>query len=71
MSLTVEVASVPDRDHWVGEIWDGPNMVAEIARREDGTTTIEIYPGRDVNSVKLDFAEFCSSLLEVNSKLGT
>lgn len=70
MSLTVEIASVPDRDHWVGEIWDGPNMIVEIARREDGTPTIEIYPRRDAKSVKLDFAEFYSSLLEIKAKLG-
>ncbi len=44
MSLIVQLASVPDRDELVAEIWWNNQMVAEIRRGSNGNRYIDLYP---------------------------
>jgi hypothetical protein len=44
MSFIVQLASVPDRDELVAEIWWNDQMVAEIHRGSDGDRYIDLYP---------------------------
>jgi hypothetical protein len=44
MELTVNIASVPDRDDVVAEIWHGQEMMAEVSRVEAGCYIVELYP---------------------------
>lgn len=40
----IDIASVPDRDSVVAEIWIGNEMMAEISQVKNESSTIEIYP---------------------------
>jgi len=44
MSFVVEVASPPDRDDLVAEIWWNDQQVAEVRQSRDGSRYIELYP---------------------------
>lgn len=69
MSLTVEIASVPDRDNVVAEIWQGDNMVAEMQRADDGRFVLEIYANRDSNSWAFDLYDWLTVLAEAQKRL--
>ena len=44
--FTVEIASVPDRDELVAEVWSGDQLLAEL-RVEAGVVRIQLYPPPD------------------------
>src|SRR5260221_74409 len=44
MSFVVELASSPDRDELVAEIWWSDQMVAEVRRASDGSRYIDQHP---------------------------
>lgn len=44
MSFVVQLASVPDRDEVVAEIWWNNQLVAELRRSSDGSRYIDLYP---------------------------
>ena len=46
MSFVLQVASSPDRDELVTEIWWIDQMVAEVRRGSDGNRYIDLYPSR-------------------------
>ncbi|MBB4080020.1 hypothetical protein GGR28_002647 [Lewinella aquimaris] len=35
MNITIEIASVPDRENLVAEIWAGDKMIAEITQEDE------------------------------------
>ncbi|HEY3032132.1 MAG TPA: hypothetical protein VGJ68_18425 [Bradyrhizobium sp.] len=55
MSFVIEVASSPDRDGLVAEIWWNDQMVAQVRRSSDGSRYIDLYasPSRIPWSFKL------------------
>ncbi|MCG8411519.1 MAG: hypothetical protein MI739_09570 [Bacteroidales bacterium] len=61
----VEIASVPDRDFLVAEIWYGEVLVAEI-NQEKEDLEIEFYLK---DSLKFNYKAFCNVLLEAERKL--
>ncbi len=69
MSLTIEIASVPDRDDVVAEIWQDNNMVAEMRRAIDGRFTLEIYANQGHNSWVFDLQEWLAALAEARKRL--
>lgn len=70
MTFTVEIASVPDRDALVAEIWWGDVMVAELHRDASGATAIEIYPTQSREPWTFDLASWLAALAEAQQKLG-
>jgi len=44
VSFIVQLASVPDRDELVAEIWWNDQMVAEVRRGSDDNRYIDLYP---------------------------
>ncbi len=55
MIFTIEIASVPDRDDLVAEIWDGSEMVAEVHRSSTSSKfEVEIYNNLHSNSWSFD-----------------
>jgi hypothetical protein len=70
MNFTIEIASVPDRDDIVAEIWWGDVMVAELHRGASGAAEIEIYPAESQASWSFDLANWLSVLAEAQRKLG-
>lgn len=43
MEITVQIASIPDRENIVAELWQGGDMIAEVQQAADGGFTVEIY----------------------------
>jgi hypothetical protein len=69
MNFTVEIASVPDRDEVVAEIWWGDAMVAELHRNTGGEVQIEIYPRESGSSWEFDLSSWIATLTEARRKL--
>ena len=69
MSLTVQVASVPDRDELVAEIWQGDEMVAEVQRTPDKRLLLEIYNNPAGQLWSLDLTEWLTALARAQKEL--
>lgn len=69
MKYTVEIASVPDREDAVAEIWLGDEMIAELARESSSKVVLEIYPNPNGCPWKLDFAEFLAAMEDAKKEL--
>jgi len=70
MNFTVEIASVPDRDDAVAEIWHSNDMVAEVYHDEYGKLNIDIYPNKSSELWKFELSSWQSALAEAKSRLG-
>lgn len=68
--FTIEVASVPDRDSWIAEIWNGEDLIAEISRDDEGVPLLELYVPQGSSVVRVDMREFLGALAEAQAKLG-
>jgi len=66
-SFRVQVASFPDRDDLVVEIWWGSERVAEL-RREDAGPQIELYSHQS-GWWDFPYAEFLAVLQRAGEKL--
>ena len=62
------VASVPDRDNPVVEVWLGKNLLAEL-RSEGHKVLIEIYPQPSENAWTLDLEQFLQAIAAAKTKL--
>ena len=70
MNFTIEVASVPDRDDVVAEIWWGDAMVAESHRAAGGGFQLDIYPAESGDPWSFDLKSWLFALMEAQRKLG-
>ncbi len=67
-NFTVEIASVPDRESLVAEIWLDDIMVAELSNR-NGKAILEIYPNNRGDRWNVECEEFIKVLLLAERKL--
>lgn len=66
MEYSITIATMPDREELVAEIWDSNNyMVAEI-NQENKTLELEIYFNKK-QTLKLDYEAFLTAL-EIGKK---
>lgn len=70
MKFTIEIASLPDREGLVAEIWQGDAMVAELHHGTAENVEIEIYAPDSRTTWSFDFAIWVDVLLEARRKLG-
>lgn len=63
--IEILIASVPDRDKEVAEIWYENNLIAEI-NQENNNLEIELYPPQRIT---LDYQEFLKILETAKNKL--
>lgn len=68
MKFTVELASVPDRDDLVAEIWVGTELLGEI-RFDDGALRVQIYPRPDAEPWDISLDELTSALHLARQKM--
>jgi len=61
----IVIATVPDRENVVAEIWHGKQMLAEVSN-EDGGYIVELYP-REITRISLQ--AFLDILTEAQKKL--
>jgi hypothetical protein len=67
-NFTVQIASVPDRENLVAEIWLGDIMVAELSDC-NGKAMLEIYPNDKGRLRNVGCEEFIAALLLAEKKL--
>lgn len=66
MKYTIEIASVPDKENLVAEIWIDGTMIAEIS--QDGVAQVEFLCGEN-QSLVVDFALLIEALQSGLKKL--
>jgi hypothetical protein len=69
MIFSVEIASVPDREDLVAEIWLGNEMVAEMQRKPDGCFLLELYPRHHQNPWSFELQDWMEALSEARRRL--
>jgi hypothetical protein len=70
MNFTIKIASVPDRDDVVAEIWLGDAMVAELHRGSVGSVEIEIYATESHGPWRFELSSWLAILAEAQRRLG-
>ena len=66
--LSILIASLPDREAVVAELWYGDAQFAELAQ-EGGSLTLEIYAPPDGKAWTLPFEDALESLQQARAKL--
>jgi hypothetical protein len=67
-SFSVEIASVPDRDDLVAEVWMGRELVAEL-RYEENELRLQLYAGPGGSPWDLPCEPFLRALQEAQERL--
>jgi len=70
MSFVLQVASSPDRDELVTEIWWNDQLVAEVRRGSDGKGYIDLYPSSSRTPWSFKLHEWLAAMKEAESRLG-
>lgn len=73
MKMTVEVASLPDRDNLVAELWCDNEQWGEVSQEAE-TLQLEIYPRPNTIGTSVwsfDLNEVMNILKEAQKKLGS
>ena len=66
-NLTIEIASPPDRENLVAEIWLEEQMIAEI-NQENNNLELEIFI-KEKGKLKLNYDDFLETLEKAKKKL--
>lgn len=69
MKLTIEIASVSDRENLVAEIWNDNEMFAEISQEDSNKLTIEIYPRQNSSKWVIEYKAFTDTLIAAKKQL--
>ncbi|MGV3344455.1 hypothetical protein ACGVWS_01465 [Enterobacteriaceae bacterium LUAb1] len=67
--LNVQLASLPDRENVVYEIYEGTNQVAEISNEPNKGLQIEVFSSPD-GIWRFDFNEFYTLIEQARRNLG-
>ena len=70
MSFVIEIASSPDRDQLVAEIWWNEQMVAELRRGADSTIYLDMYPAPSQKPWSFKLEEWLRTVEEAKMRLG-
>ena len=71
MPLTVQFATVPDRESWVAEVWDGDWMIAEINREQGDDLTLEVYRPKEGDKLSVPLEEFLPAVAIAKERFGS
>jgi hypothetical protein len=66
MSFVLQVASAPDRDELVTEIWWNDQLVAEVRQGSGGKRFIDLYPSPSRIPWSFEFEEWLAALRKAN-----
>lgn len=69
MKFVIQIASVPDRDRAVAEIWFGEAMVAELHVVPDGTFELDIFARESSGPWFFDLESWLTALVDARSAL--
>lgn len=69
MKFSIQIASVPDGDALVAELWWRESMVAEIYHTDEGRMEIEIYPAATGKAWNFDLTSWLDAIMAAREKL--
>lgn len=61
MTIEIQIASPPDRENVVAELWIGDEQIAEVSN-EDGTVRVEFYARPAPEQIQLSLDELVEAL---------
>ncbi len=64
----IEIASVPDKENLVAEIWYGEKMIAELSQESRGVLDLDLYSNGD-KTTSLDYNDFIEALEIAKNRL--
>lgn len=64
----INIASVPDRDEVVSEVWSNDGLVAEV-RREGGRFLVQVYAPQNGSYWDFNLHEFVEALTDARERL--
>lgn len=67
--LSFTIASTPDRDEPVAELWQDDVMWGELARQPAGGLALAIYPSPSGRPWSFDLAEFDALIRQASQRL--
>jgi len=67
-TLTIELASVPDRDDLVAELWQGTALIAEV-RWEEQMLRVQLYPSEAGHPFDVPYEDLVAALLTAKARL--
>jgi len=67
--MTITIASVPDRDTLVAELWCENELWGELSQQQ-GELKLEIYPAPNGQTWNLKYEELIDIIQEAKKKLG-
>lgn len=66
--FSINLASLPDRDNVVAEIWHGKYLLAEL-RREGDSLRLQLYPGPNGAPWDVPHHDFVQALVHAEQQL--
>ena len=67
--LTLQIASLPDREYVVAEIWYGDVQWGELSQEQGSLLTLEIYPNPTGNPWAFEFNDVVEILAQAKRRL--
>ena len=69
-TITITIASVPDRDNLVAELWVGDQQLGEVSKDAANEFQIELYPAPTGAPWKFRVGDLSAALIEAEARLG-
>jgi hypothetical protein len=69
--ISITIASPPDRDDLVAELWLGKDLLGEVTRDAEDGFRVELYPAPGKTPWSLRVADLTAALKQAAQRLGT
>ena len=69
-TISITIASVPDREGLVAELWLGDEQLGEVSKDAQGDFRVELYPARAGTPWNVRLRELVDALGEAKARLG-
>jgi len=69
--ISITIASPPDRDDLVAELWLGKDLLAEVAQDAENGFRVELYPAPGKAPWSIRVADLTAALEQATQRLGT
>jgi len=68
-TISITIASVPDREGLVAELWLGDEQVGEVSKATEGEFHVELYPAMAGTPWKFRLDDLVAALAEAKDRL--